>query len=74
MMRSLLLFALFAFGIFNAGAQVIDVTVETVYTDDASISGYPTGYSTYQIWANCTNPNDRVASISGNDDAPLIRN
>ncbi|MFM9985274.1 MAG: T9SS type A sorting domain-containing protein [Flavobacteriales bacterium] len=72
MKRSLLLFALFAFGILNAGAQVIDVSVETVYTDDASITGYPTGYSTYRIWANCTNPNDRVASISGNDDAPLI--
>ena len=72
MKRSLLLFAFFAFAIINAGAQVIDVTVETIYTDDGNVVGYPTGYSTYQIWANCTNPNDRVASISGNDDAPLI--
>jgi hypothetical protein len=55
-------------------SQVTNISVETFYTDNGSVSGYPTGHTTYRIYANTTNANDRVVVVSGNDVNPLVLN
>ncbi len=72
MKRILLLCAAFIGSISSSFSQVTSISVEEFYTDDASVTGYPADHTTYRIYANCTNEEDRVTSISGNDDAPLI--
>jgi hypothetical protein len=70
MRKILLLFSALAVSLF-ASAQVTSISVETFYEDDGSVTGYPAGFTTYRIYANCTNPNDVVASVIGNDGSPL---
>lgn len=52
-------------------AQVTGISIETFYTDDGTVSGYPVGHTTYRIYANCTNPTDLVTAVVGSDEAPL---
>lgn len=52
-------------------AQVTSITVETFYTDNGTVTGYPAGHTTYRIYANCTNPTDVVASVYGISESPL---
>lgn len=55
-------------------AQVTSVTVETSYTDDGTVAGYPAGHSTYRIYAQLTHATDRLTSVYGGSDAPLLVN
>jgi len=71
MRKILLLFSGLALCSMASFAQVTSITVEEFYTDDASVAGYPAGFSTYRIYANCTNANDVVAAVLGNDESPL---
>lgn len=74
MKRILLTMVMFASISFAALAQVTSITVETVYTDNGTVTGYPTGHSTYRIYANCTNPTDRVSTVYGDANSPLVLN
>lgn len=74
MKRILLTMAVLATFGFIAKAQVTSVTVETVYTDDGSITGYPANHTTYRIYANCTNSTDRVSTVFGDAESPLVLN
>jgi hypothetical protein len=55
-------------------SQVTGISVETYYTDDSTVPGYPAGHSTYRIYANTTNPTDRVSVVSGDANTPLVFN
>jgi hypothetical protein len=59
---------------FSLFGQVTSISVEAVYTDDGSVAGYPVGHTTYRIFANCTNAADRVSTVFGDADAPLVLN
>ncbi|MFN0032466.1 MAG: T9SS type A sorting domain-containing protein [Flavobacteriales bacterium] len=72
MKRSLLLVGAMMMCAAFVTAQVTDISVETYYTDDASVTGYPADHTTYRIYANCTNEEDRVTSVFGDANAPLI--
>lgn len=74
MRKSLL--SLFAFVCFSSAsmAQVIGISVEEFYTYDGTVTGYPIGHTTYRIYAECTNPGDRVISVVGYNEAPLALN
>lgn len=74
MKKSLLMLCAMAFGAVASMAQVTSITVEEFYTDDATVSGYPAGHTTYRIYANTVNANDRIASIVGYNEAPLALN
>lgn len=70
MRKVLLLFSALACGLISF-AQVTSISVETFYVDNGSVTGYPAGYTTYRIFANCTSPTDVVASVIGDDSSPL---
>jgi hypothetical protein len=70
----LLLSTVATIGLSDAPAQVTSISVETYYTDDASVADYPANHKTYRIYANCTNPNDAVALVYGDAKAPLELN
>ena len=71
-MKRALLFLAVCLGAFSGSqAQVTSITVEEFYTDNGSVAGYPAGHTTYRIYANTQNANDRVTTVSGNDDNPL---
>jgi Secretion system C-terminal sorting domain len=70
----LLLTTVATIGLSDALAQITSISVETYYTDDASVADYPANHTTYRIYANCTNPNDAVALIYGDAKAPLELN
>lgn len=55
-------------------AQVVAISIEPVYTDDGTISGYPAGHTTYRIYADVTNPGDMVLNVVGFNEAPLALN
>lgn len=55
-------------------AQVTSISIETYYTDDASVTDYPANHTTYRIYANCTDPDDAVTFVYGDANAPLILN
>ncbi|MBX7052649.1 MAG: T9SS type A sorting domain-containing protein [Flavobacteriales bacterium] len=74
MKRALLILSAILGTITGSMAQVTDITVETFYTDNGTVAGYPAGHTTYRIYANTTNATDRVTVVSGNDNAPLILN
>lgn len=74
MKRALLIFAALLGTAVSSLAQVTNISVETFYTDNGSVSGYPAGHTTYRIYANTTNANDRVVVVSGNDVNPLVLN
>lgn len=74
MKRILLTMAVLATFGFIAKAQVTSVTVEEVYSDDGTVTGYPVNHTTYRIYANCTNPTDRVSTVFGDADSPLVLN
>jgi len=76
MNRALLMFAAFLGTTVASLAQVTSITVETFYVGGAapSVAGYPAGHTTYRIYANTTNANDRVVVVKGDDDAPLVLN
>lgn len=74
MKRALLFFATLLGTTVASLAQVTNISVETFYTDNGSVSGYPAGHTTYRIYANTTNNNDRVVVVSGNDVNPLVLN
>ncbi len=74
MKRALLIMSAIIGAAFPTLAQVTGISVETFYTDDASVSGYPAGHTTYRIYANTTSPTDRVAVVSGDANSPLILN
>ena len=71
MKRALLILAVCAGFFTSSKAQVTSITVEEFYTDDASVTGYPTGHTTYRIYANTTNASDRVTTVSGTANTPL---
>lgn len=71
MKKLLLLCSLFVASIAVMKAQVTGITVETFYTDNGTVTGYPAGHSTYRIYANCTNPGDVVATVYGLATSPL---
>lgn len=49
--------------------QLVQVTHETVYTDDGMVMGYPTGHSTYRIYAEMTSSSDILSAVFAlNDD------
>lgn len=52
-------------------AQVTSISVESVYADDGTIAGYPAGHTTYRVYANLTNANDRLTAVFGDDQHPL---
>ncbi|MEZ4800695.1 MAG: hypothetical protein R2809_13155 [Flavobacteriales bacterium] len=70
------LLTLFAAGFLSAVsmAQVVGITIEPFYTDDGTVAGYPTGYTTYRIYADVTDPNDLVLGVAGFNEAPLALN
>lgn len=70
MRKIILLFSALAVSLL-ASSQVTSISVETFFEDDGSVTGYPAGFTTYRVYANCTNPNDVVASVVGNDGSPL---
>jgi len=71
-MKRALLFIAVCLGAFSGSqAQVTSITVEEFYTDNGSVEDYPAGHTTYRIYANTQNANDRVTTVSGNDDNPL---
>jgi hypothetical protein len=74
MKRALLLLSTVAFSLTSAMAQVTSISIETYYTDDASVTGYPANHTTYRIYANCTDPDDAVTFVYGDANAPLILN
>lgn len=74
MKRSLLLVLCLLSGMLRMNAQVTSVSVETFYTDDGTVTGYPAGHTTYRIYANTTSPADRVVTMFGDDDSPFILN
>jgi len=74
MKRALLLFAALLGTTVASLGQVTNISVETFYTDNGSVAGYPAGHTTYRIYANTTNANDRVVVVSGNDVNPLVLN
>lgn len=76
MKRALLLFAAFLGTTIASFAQVTSISVETFYSGGAnpSVAGYPANHTTYRIYANTTNANDRVVVVKGDDDAPLVLN
>ncbi|MFZ4785298.1 MAG: hypothetical protein ACOYLH_07450, partial [Flavobacteriales bacterium] len=74
MKKSLLMLCAMAFGAVASMAQVTGITVEEFYTDNGTITGYPTGHTTYRIYANTVSANDRIASIVGFNEAPLALN
>lgn len=55
-------------------AQVTGITVETQYADDGTVVGYPTGHTTYRIYANLAHATDRLSAVYGGNDAPLFLN
>ncbi|MFY8137457.1 MAG: T9SS type A sorting domain-containing protein [Flavobacteriales bacterium] len=55
-------------------AQVVAISIEPVYTDDGTITGYPAGHTTYRIYADVTNPGDMVLNVVGFNEAPLALN
>jgi len=71
MKRALLILAVCLGAFSGSQAQVTSITVEEFYTDNGSVAGYPAGHTTYRIYANTENANDRVTTVSGNDDNPL---
>lgn len=73
-MKKSLLFLFAALTTAHVSAQVTGVTIETFYTDNGTVTGYPAGHTTYRIYAECTNPGDMVLSVSGSDIAPLALN
>lgn len=74
MKRALLILSAILGTISGSMAQVTNISVETFYTDNGSVAGYPAGHTTYRIYANTTNATDRVTTVSGNDNSPLILN
>jgi hypothetical protein len=74
MKRILLTMAVLASFGFFAKAQVTSITLEAVYTDDGSVTGYPANHTTYRIYANCTNATDRVTTVFGDAESPLVLN
>lgn len=74
MKRALLIFAALLGTTVASLGQVTNISVETFYTDNGSVAGYPAGHTTYRIYANTTNANDRVVVVSGNDVNPLVLN
>jgi hypothetical protein len=70
MKRFLLLLSCIATSVMSF-AQVTSISVETYYTDNGTVAGYPAGHTTYRIYANCTNPTDLISQIQGNSAAPL---
>jgi hypothetical protein len=59
MKRALLLFAALLGTTVASLGQVTNISVETFYTDNGSVAGYPAGHTTYRIYANTT---DNVAA------------
>jgi len=74
MKRALLIFTAFISAAVTSLAQVTDITVETFYTDDGTVAGYPAGHTTYRVYANTTSATDRVAVVFGGDISPLVLN
>jgi SprB repeat/Secretion system C-terminal sorting domain len=74
MKRALLFLAAFIGTAITSMAQVTSISVETFYTDNGSVAGYPAGHTTYRVYANTTNSTDRVVVVTGNDVNPLILN
>ncbi|MFM7233791.1 MAG: T9SS type A sorting domain-containing protein [Flavobacteriales bacterium] len=73
MKRALLMIAAFFGTAVVSLAQVTGITVETFYTGGASpsVAGYPANHTTYRIYANTGGVNDRITTVSGNDDNPM---
>jgi hypothetical protein len=71
MKRALLFFAVCLGAFTGSQAQVTSITVEEFYTDNGSVVNYPTGHTTYRIYANTTSATDRITTVSGNSDNPL---
>ena len=71
MKRALLILAVCAGFFTSSKAQVTSITVEEFYTDNGLVTGYPSGNTTYRIYANTTNATDRVTTVSGTSASPL---
>ena len=54
--------------------QVTGVSVETYYTDDGTVAGYPSGHATYRIYAQLSHATDRLTAVYGDRNAPLLLN
>lgn len=71
MKRVLLFIAAIVGGYSCANAQVTSISVEAFYTDDGTVTDYPSGHTTWRIYANTTNATDRVTTVSGDANNPL---
>jgi hypothetical protein len=71
MKRVLLFIALIVGGYSLTNAQVTGISVEPFFTDDGSVTNYPSGHTTWRIFANTTNATDRVTTVSGDANNPL---
>lgn len=74
MKKYILKLAILTLAIQSMNGQVTSVTVDTYYTDNGSVAGYPAGHKTFRIYANLTNATDRLTSVYGGSDAPLYIN
>lgn len=52
-------------------AQVTNISIETFYVDNNTITGYPDGHTTYRVYANCTSATDVVSTVYGDIYSPM---
>jgi hypothetical protein len=71
MKRALLILAVCAGFFSSSRSQVISITVEEFYNFQDTLPNYPAGHTTYRIYANTTNANDKVTAVTGDDLHPL---
>jgi hypothetical protein len=55
MKKYILILAILILATQSMNAQVTSVSVETYYSYDGLVAGYPEGHTTYRIYANLTN-------------------
>ena len=54
--------------VFTGFGQLVDASVETFYTDDGSIAGYPAGHTTYRIYGVLADGSDALTACFGASD------
>lgn len=65
-------YLLMGWGICSPALSQLDtVLVEVFYVDDATVSGYPAGATTYRIFAQLADAEDRLSAIYAAEEHPL---
>jgi hypothetical protein len=72
-MKKLYFFTLALLMASQAFAQDVSVSVELVYSDDGTISGYPEGYSTWRVYALLTNDDDFLSAVYAIENEPALQ-